>query len=109
MGRDKPFADGGGLCSPGRWSPSSRVQSNYGLDSLRGQLFDLFERSVKDELGRKCSVLDFVLRLCAGRFGSSPFGEEVLHEARTIIDRTLSHGGLTDPPQGQCFHLDLIS
>ena len=24
MGMDKPYADGGGLCSPGRWAPGSR-------------------------------------------------------------------------------------
>ena len=35
MGTSKPFADGGGLCSPGRWAQSMRCREDRGLFGLR--------------------------------------------------------------------------
>ena len=108
MGRSKPFADGGGLCSPGRWAPSARRFQDYGLNGLRDQLYDLFKESAKDEVGRPCSPLDFALRLSCGRYKESPFSEDSLSKARDLVSRWIGSSSPSVPAPGQSFHLELI-
>lgn len=108
MGRTKPFADGGGLCSPGRWRPEARRVHDYGLNQVRDRLYRVFADSVTDENGKSCTPLDFVLRLACGRFKDSPFKEEDLAKARDFISEFLSTPSPSTPAEGQSFHLDLI-
>ena len=50
IGGDKPFSDGGGLCSPGRWSPSRRRLPGV-LSGLRLAMTGHFERAVAKASG----------------------------------------------------------
>ena len=109
MGRDKPFTDGGGLCSPGRWAPQQRRRHDYGLNDLRDQLYVIFRDATRDEKGRRCTPLDFVLRLACGRFETSPFPEESLAEARSRMEQALGLESPSRPAEGQSFYLSLIS
>ena len=85
LGAVKAFADGGGLCSPGRWSPEARGSGEYGLCKVRDALLPFYQEAVVDEMGRKTTPLDFVLRVAAGRFDDSPFDEVLLEQARLVV------------------------
>ena len=73
MGKTKAFADGGGLCSPGRWPPGKRNLPAGPFTELREAIGKIHKDSVTDEKGRKCDSLGFVLRLAAGRFAECLF------------------------------------
>ena len=34
MGKERPYADGGGLCSPGRWAKEARRLPSGDMDSV---------------------------------------------------------------------------
>ena len=94
MGHDKPFADGGGLCSPGRWPLGKRVFPSQGK-VLREELLGVF----KDFLGRKKNVCDcelWTLHLAAGRFKECPFDEAAVEGARAVFTARL--GAHVRPP-----------
>jgi len=110
LGAVKAFADGGGLCSPGRWSPESRGSGRYGLCKVRDAAFPFYKAAVVDEMGRKTTPLDFVLRLSAGRFSDTPFDEGLMERARLAVAESLGGGAdLLAVASGQCFCLDLIA
>ena len=50
MGGDKPFNDGGGLCSPGRWLPGKRRLA-AALPGLRASLIGQFENAARRASG----------------------------------------------------------
>ena len=109
MGSSKPFADGGGLCSPGRWHPDRRPPAVPALVPLRELLYAEFMGIISSTSIGCSSDLEFVLRLAAGKFKESPFTEEFLHPARCSV---ASHLGLplsaTKAASGQSLRLDLI-
>ena len=110
MGTFKAFADGGGLCSPGRWAPGDRKTEDYGLNGLREILLRHFREAVVDERGKQTSPMDIVLRLVSVRFDSNPFKEEMLNRARLEVARWLGSGEeILGVPPGQEFRLDLIA
>ena len=50
MGGLKPFSDGGGLCSPGRWKPKKR-RLPPALPGLRAMLAAQFEKAARKNSG----------------------------------------------------------
>ena len=48
LGTVKAFADGGGLCSPGRWAPEARGSEKYRLCGLREALWPPYQEAVVD-------------------------------------------------------------
>ena len=110
MGTAKPFVDGGGLCSPGRWKPSDRRVLDYGLNKVRNLMYERFMRVVADENGNATTPIDFAMRIAVGRYEDSPFEQADLDEARRELAHCL---GFTEDvlqvPHGQVLHLDLIA
>ena len=90
MGGDKPFCDGGGLCSPGRWQPGKRRLPSA-LPCLRARLVEQFEKAARKSSGGADDALAFMLKLAAGRVKTCPIrrgrlGGDEVHYAY--------HGGL---------------
>jgi hypothetical protein len=80
------FADGAGLCSPGRWAPASRTVDQSGLSAnLRMRLVRL--------LHEHCDVKKVVFTLACGRCKESPFGQDLVQKARAILSDELQRRG----------------
>ena len=108
IGGDKPFCDGGGLCSPGRWPPEKRRLPSC-LGGLRAAMHSSFARSVSVASSGKDDPLSFMLKLAAGRFKSCPFEEGSLEETRTVIREAVGMSVNEDlVADGQVFHLKLL-
>ena len=73
MGRDKPFEDGGGLCSPGRWPRRYRTRPRGFNDKLFTKSKEIFKKAVADASGGADDELGFMLKLAAGRIKENPF------------------------------------
>ena len=107
LGSAKPFADGGALCSPGRWAPEKRNTEDKGLYALRDILFSHFGAAARSA---GCdNALDYTLKLSAGRFTECPFDNGVLEEARAAIAKYLGLDPTsTQAAPGQVLRFDLI-
>ena len=109
MGGDKPFGDGGGLCSPGRWPPWRRRLPSA-LPELRTRLTGQFEKAVRAASDGADDPLSFMLKLAAGRFKTCPFGEPLLKETRAMFRDVLDMPAAEDVEStGQVFHLPLMA
>ena len=109
MGGDKPFGDGGGLCSPGRWPPGRRGLPSA-LPELRTRLTAQFEKAVRAASDGADDPLSFMLKLAAGRFKTCPFGEPLLEETRAMFRDVLDMPAAEDVVStGQVFHLPLMA
>ena len=109
MSGDKPFCDGGGLCSPGRWRRDKR-RLPATLPGLKPRIVELFGQAVHRASGGTDNALKFMLKLCAGRLKEAPFAEEDLAEMRKALRETLGMEGREDTvAEGQAFHLALIA
>ena len=110
MGRERPFHDGGGLCSPGRWPKTKRMLP----DGVGGDFFkDLKARLGKywsRETGGKDDLHTFVLRLAAKQFTTSPFKEPFLEECLEVLKQAFC---LDDEDMKialpQCFRLTALT
>ena len=110
MGSFKAFADGGGLCSPGRWAPEARVVQDYGLNEIRDTLYDHFRRATREEKGNMTPTMNFALRLASGKYQKSPFKEEHLEDARKDMANKLgADNDILAVAPGQEFRLDLVA
>ena len=106
MGTAKPFADGGGLCSPGRWAPEKRHSKDRGLYGLRDLLYAHYVKGLEVST---LSARDFAIRLAACRVTECPFDAQHLDAARSIIADFLCLGpSSTSATAGQVLRLDLI-
>ena len=81
----KPFADGGGLCSPGRWAPSKRRSPSSLADAIWKVTEKLFRQAVDQRSGGADDCLGFMLKLAAGKFQTLPFDEALLQKLRQDI------------------------
>jgi hypothetical protein len=109
MGGDKPFSDGGGLCSPGRWPPSKR-RLPTALSGLRAFLVEQFEKAARKSSGDADDALAFMLKLAAGRVKTCPFREDGLEETRASMRAMLGMPVSEDVvATGQVFHLPLMA
>ena len=107
-GKIKAIHDGGGLCSPGRWSPESRRGYEWDkLPSLRESLIDCLRRHIPDHT-RLC------FELATGKVKQSPFSEPLLEEARALWFSSLTREGMDDcrlkaVPEFQPFFLPALA
>ena len=77
-GQPRELADGGGLCSPGKWPLNRRRYENGEASSeLRAVILKAL-----DSLGDVSAQRRLVFELAAGRFGVSPFPEEMVSGVR---------------------------
>ena len=99
MGRARPFHDGGGLCSPGRWDRDRRVLP----EGVGGTFFSDVKGLVRDfwaeQSGGKDELHTFVLRLAAGQVVENPFREEVIQKGLVLLCRAF---GLSEADFGSC-------
>ena len=69
MGKDRPYHDGGGLCSPGRW-PRHKRRDRF----EEGQLFlNVAKELLKESVGGEEHIMDLMLSLAGGKTEESPF------------------------------------
>jgi len=85
MGKDRPFRDGGGPCSPGRWPRAKRIlPAGVGegfFCKFKGMMAEYWKKftSGKEELHM------FALRLAARRFEENPFDEGFMAEGLKLL------------------------
>ena len=72
MGKSKPFVDGGGLCSPGRWSPCARLVKPIGA-----QCFS----SLQAVLDKHMDGRRLLLELACKKHADQPFPVALVKEA----------------------------
>ena len=104
MGKWKPFQDGGGLCSPGRWPPERRRLPEFLGQDIMDAALDLLRADVKLDL------IKFALNMAAGKITESPFtdaSQEALRE-KCVEILGLDKAVLV-VAKGQCVHLRLVS
>ena len=106
-GRIKPFADGAGLCSPGRWAPEKRREF-----PLTWPKCAVLHTCLKQLLIKEFDVKKTVCELAVGKVKVSPFSPELLERGRELcgaaIDQLHHIADLSVIPAGQCFRLKLI-
>ena len=109
MGKPKPYEDGGGLCSPGRWEAKFRQPPSPAAAGILGKARELFAESVRKSSGGLDTPLGLMLKLAAGRFDESPLDGDVVSEMTRHIGRTT---GTSEEDQGiapgQAFRLRLV-
>ena len=109
-GKARPFTDGCGLCSPGRWPPSLRqcAATNSCL-----VLHERIGEALLALLVSESDVRSLAFKLAAGRMTESPFSESLLEQARGIIFQELKAAGSLLPVEvktaGQPFYLAAIA
>ena len=110
MGTKRQFVDGGGLCSPGRWAREDRKVHDYGMLDLARSLRSLFASKVVGEKGESLTMIEFTLKLAAGKFSGSPFSEEMLAEGRAVIQKYFDlPPKALEAAEGQELRLELIA
>ena len=72
----RPFHDGAGLCSPGRWLPEKRAR-----DAIAQKLHD----ELMNVLSATGDLVRLACRLATGSVKECPFSEELLEQGRSII------------------------
>ena len=109
IGGDKPFCDGGGLCSPGRWAPERRLPPKC-LGGLNVELHAMFAKAVQKVSGGSDDPLGFMLKLAAGRVKTCPFDQDSLAATRESIRRAVGMSAADDVvAHNQVFHPKLIA
>ena len=102
QGKVRPFADGAGLCSPGRWLPHQRVIDSI-ASKMKGALMELLRGAFDIE--------KLAYELALGRHDRSPFTDELLREGRRRL--VVICGGEGDfekePSSRQPFYLKSLS
>ena len=100
---DKPFVDGGGLCSPGRGSTCTRLVKPIGA-----QCFS----SLQAMLDKHMDGHRFLLELACKKHADQPFPATLVKKARETIKCTLrNHGAQLDldaVPERHPFRLALL-
>ena len=73
MGRDRPYEDGGGLCSLGRLKPQERPPAKPLARALLEKARTCLDMDIKKRTEGKSDSLEFMLRLAAGQIQDNPF------------------------------------
>ena len=97
-GREKPFEDGAGLCSPGRWPPERRGTDETGFAwEVRVGLLKMLAGSV--------DIKKVLYGLACGHFKASPFPEKLVLRGRQhwllVLRKFGSELASLEPPAGQ--------
>ena len=110
MRRDQPCADGGGLCSPGRWPRASRRLPGGVSRELLDQARKGCQAAVKEAMAGADGVLDLMVKLSLGRVSGPPFPEHCLTETREwIANRLRLKPDQCGVDEGQLMHLGMLS
>ena len=88
MGKSKPYADGGGLCSPGRWASGHRLLPRGLGRELMEIGRNLFEDAVAGASGGSNDCLGLMLKLAAGRIHEVPLQEKLMVRLRILARKT---------------------
>ena len=106
MGKDRPYQDGGGLCSPGRW-PRQRRTGSFEKGKF---ILKVAKELLKESAGSEEEILGMMLKLATGKTEESPFEEAVVDGLRSWLFEHLgvpaAHRGR---PEGQEMYLGTIS
>lgn len=112
-GRSKPFHDGGGLCSPGRWPPSQR---SYYLSALGAHLRMRWAKILygRLECSKHFDLKEAFCQMACGRIRACPFSQSMIDEGRrTWKDELLKFGTKSlvqhGPPPQQSIWLHQLS
>ena len=107
FGKLRPFADGGGLCSPWRWPKDARAYLKGRWHGISDRLWQVFG----SEVARLAfhDATDFAVRVAACRFGDCPFSESALAKARSVVSDALAvPKEEQEVASGQVVHLGLV-
>ena len=108
MGRHRPYADGGGLCSPGRWPPDQRVLPEIGQEAFMDRMVDLLQEDFRQKTGYS-DILRLVLGLAAGAFEKCPFNAKLLEKSREMVaDEFDIPSGARGAEEGQTMYLGIL-
>ena len=106
LGKTEEFADGFGLCSPGRWPPQMRRSAQDApqlgfMEQIGVELHKILENCM--------NVRDLAMRFAAGKICSCPFSKETIEHGRELIFAALEDAGTKLPVReaacGQPFYL----
>ena len=105
QGREKPFEDGAGLCSPGRWPPERRGFEESGFTwEVRAELMKVLAGAIE--------IKRVLFGLACGHYKSSPFPEEVVRQGRLrwlhVLEEYGSELACLEPPARQPLLLQAI-
>ena len=104
-GKPKPFDDGQGLCSPGRWPPEHRVADKSGMASK-------LKVALLKTLQEKISMKHTLLQLACNKVTTCPFGVDLIRSGKAVvIEQLMAHGAtdtVKDTPTGQPYMLMAI-
>ena len=109
LGKRQEFADGFGLCSPGRWEPSKRkCAANMPClgfaEQLGTELLKLLQRDL--------DLRALAMKLAVGCVDSMPFSDELINAGRELLFTALEFAGSKLPVRerqaGQPFFLAAI-
>ena len=85
-GKWKPFTDGNGLCSPGRWAPQNRMIEKSGTArNLRHGLLRIMHEHI--------DIKDTYFKLATGKCSSTPFSDVAERSGRALLLETLTSMG----------------
>jgi len=84
MGKPRPYSDGGGLCSPGRWPPRQRNLPEIGQGALLDEIGKMLRVDFERRTG-STDLLRLILGLAAGKVTENPFDENFLAVVRSGI------------------------
>ena len=109
LGKRRDFADGFGLCSPGRWPPKMRRSS---VDTPSLGFAELLAVELLKILSASVDIRRLAMKLAAGKVAECPFSEELVNEGRELLFLALEMAGTELPvrerPEGQPFFLAAI-
>ena len=98
-GIPKPFVDGAGLCSPGRWAPDRRRLPESSLvKKLRGIILGglrEFETKLKEEKKPR-SLRQLICAIAVQKVETNPFPEDILEKTKDKLRMALKAGGYGD-------------
>jgi hypothetical protein len=111
LGQERPFADGGGLCSPGRWAPSQRQLPKGNIEKILE-----VTRHAFDEAARRLAPgavdpgINFVLQMAAKKFWSHPFEEKEVANLRGQVQMILHlNESQCQIAEGQATYLEMVA
>ena len=101
MGKRKPFSDGFGLCSPGRWPPAMRRTS---ADTPALALMEALGVELEKNLRQTCDIRKLAMQLATGKLTECPFDAATIDKGRELIFVTLEIAGTKLPVRERTEH-----
>ena len=90
LGKEKMFADGFGLCSPGHWAPQHRKSA---AEEPKLAFCESLWIKFRKLLASTLDMRNLAFKLVAGHVHESPFSNELLDDIRVSLFTTLRYAG----------------